>query len=282
MRFHRYHALGNDYLVLDPSDWPTRPDVETTRRICHRHLGVGSDGILYGPLPGRGGAAFALVILNPDGSEAEKSGNGLRIFCRYLFDCGRVESDVGFRVATAGGTIAAWVHGEGREVTVEMGQVRFSSSEIPLAGPQREALAETLTVDGRNLTVSCATIGNPHCVIDWPDASDEEVQHFGPLIERHALFPKRTNVQFLRVVDRGRIAIRIWERGAGATLASGSSACAAAAVAHRLGRVDRDVIVSMPGGELAITIGDNHAVTMRGPVTAIARGTIHPDMLTYR
>jgi diaminopimelate epimerase len=285
MQFYRYHALGNDYLVIEPADHPERLTPEEIVRICHRHLGVGSDGILWGPLPPAtvtgATADFGLRIFNPDGSEAEKSGNGLRIFCRHLFDTGRV-GRAPFRVATQGGVVEATVHEGGHEVTVEMGRVSFSSRDIPVAGPEREVLAEPIEVGGRTLLMSAATIGNPHCVIDWPEAGETEARQFGPLVEHDPRFPNRTNVQFLRVLDRERIAIHIWERGAGYTLASGSSSCAAAAVAHRLGRVGPQVTVEMPGGTISIAIGENHSVTMRGSVTAIARGTIQPEMFSFR
>ncbi len=283
MHFHRYHALGNDYLVIEPDSDTSSLTPEQIVRICHRHYGVGSDGILWGPLPGRDGAEFALRIFNPDGSEAEKSGNGLRIFCRYLFDSGRVAHQP-FHLATAGGIVEARVHEGAREVTVAMGQVSFLSSEIPVAGEPREVLAEVLQVGGERLVYSAATIGNPHCVIDVAASSIAErldrgmVERLGPLIEHEARFPRRTNVQFLRVRGRDRIAIEIWERGAGYTLASGSSSCAAAAVARRLGRVDARVQVEMPGGVLAIEISPEYCLTMCGAVTRIASGTIDPEM----
>ncbi len=289
MNFHRYHALGNDYLVIEPADHPEPFAAHEIVRICHRHLGVGSDGILWGPLPPAAVEAsaaetgdFGLRIFNPDGSEAEKSGNGLRIFCRYLFDTGRVMAEAPFRVATAGGVVTATVHTGGDEVTVEMGRASFSSRDIPVAGPEREVLEEPIEVGGRRLTMSAATLGNPHCVIDWPEAGEAEARAYGPLIERDSRFPNRTNVQFLRVLDRDRIAIHIWERGAGYTLASGSSSCAAAAVAHRLGRVGPRVTVEMPGGTIAIAIGENARLTMRGSVTAVARGAIQPEMFSFR
>ncbi|MCS6996046.1 MAG: diaminopimelate epimerase [Casimicrobiaceae bacterium] len=278
MQFHRYHALGNDYLVIDPADHPAPLTAAQIERLCHRHFGIGADGILWGPLPGRDGAPFALRIWNPDGSEAEKSGNGLRIFCRYLFDTGRVVLEAPFRVHTPGGVVDATVHAGGGEVTVVMGRVSFLSCDIPVTGPRREVLDEPLEVGGRTLRVSAATLGNPHCVVDWPEAGEAEARQFGPLIETDARFPQRTNVQFLRVIDRTRIAIQIWERGAGYTLASGSSACAAAAVAHRLGRVDERLRVLTPGGALFVAIGENWTVTLRGPVTRVASGVIDPEM----
>ena len=278
MMFSKYHGLGNDYVVLDPTHWPhpfTRNEIV---RICHRNFGVGSDGILWGPLPAESGAPFSLRIFNPDGSEAQKSGNGLRIFCRYLFDRGLVK-DAPFKVHTRGGVVQATVHERGRSVTVEMGSVSFDSARIPVAGVRRDVVRETLLADGETLTFTSATIGNPHCVIERPNTTTADVRRLGPLIETHALFPERTNVQFLTVRDRSNIAIEIWERGAGYTLASGSSSSAAAAVAHRLGLVDRSVTVHMPGGTIAIEIGDNDAITMTGPVTHVADGTLDNEML---
>ncbi len=285
MQFSKYHALGNDYIVIDPRDSFsassafTELSVAQIVRICHRNFGVGSDGILLGPLPARDGAPFALRISNPDGSEAQKSGNGLRIFCRYLFDCGLVKNE-SFQVHTKGGIVSAQVHGAGESVTVEMGRVTFRSDEIPVlvSGAAREIIRETITVADRVLTISCASIGNPHCVVEL--AADEALtKKIGPLIETNPMFPERTNVQFLRVIDRANIEIQIWERGAGYTLASGSSSSAAAAVAHRVGLVDRAVSVHMPGGKIAIEIGEHFAITMTGAVTRIAEGNLFDEAL---
>lgn len=273
MQFHKYHALGNDYLVVDARHHPDQFTGPEIVRICHRNFGIGSDGILWGPLPARDGAPFSVRIFNPDGSEAQKSGNGLRIFCRYLFDQGLVQHTP-FKVHTQGGVVEATVHDQGHNVCVEMGCVSFDSARIPLAGAAREAIRELLAVGGETLTITAATIGNPHCVIERPATTTADVHRLGPLVESHAMFPERTNVQFLTVRDRANIAIEIWERGAGYTLASGSSSSAAAAVAHRLGLVDRDVTVHMPGGTLAIKIGENYAITMTGPVTKVADGVL--------
>ena len=279
MHFSKYHALGNDYLVVDPKYWPAEFSRDKVIRICHRNFGVGSDGILWGPLPAAGGAPFSLRIFNPDGSEAQKSGNGLRIFCRYLFDRGLVKH-APFKVYTLGGVVEATVDAGGHCITIEMGCVSFDSTRIPVAGTAREVIRETLTVGGETLTFSSATIGNPHCVVERPATSVADVHRLGPLIETHGLFPERTNVQFLTVRDRSNIAIEIWERGAGYTLASGSSSSAAAAVAYRLGRVDKVVTVHMPGGTIEIKIGDNYAITMTGPVIKVADGVLAAEVFS--
>lgn len=279
MKFTKYHALGNDYLVIDPADWNgATPTCEQIKRICHRNYGVGADGILFGP----GKAAdcdFSLRIFNPDGSEAEKSGNGLRIFSRYLWDAGLVTAKP-FTILTAGGLVTARVHDSGKIVTVDMGKVSFDSAKIPVAGPEREVLNETFTVAGETLKYCSATIGNPHTVVLCSDISEEMARRLGPLIETDKRFPNRTNVQFMKVLSRESIQLEIWERGAGYTLASGSSSSAAAAVAYRLGLCDPQIKVKMPGGILDITIGKDFSVQMKGPVTRICEGTLFEEAFT--
>jgi diaminopimelate epimerase len=278
VRFHKYHALGNDYIVLDPADYPSwnGPSEAQVRVICHRNFGVGSDGILWGPLPSQR-ADFGLRIFNPDGSEAEKSGNGLRIFSRYLFDQARVKAQA-FAVETPGGVVRSEIKEGGGLITIEMGKVSFDSRAIPVAGPVREVIGETLEANGRAFTFCAATIGNPHCVVPVDEPSPELARRYGPPIETNPIFPNRTNVQFMRVLDRSSIQIEIWERGAGYTLASGTSSSAAAAVAHRLGLVDRSVSVRMPGGAIEIEIGDGFSIRMTGTVNKVADGEMHPEL----
>ena len=277
MNVFKYHALGNDYIVIDPKSFARELDEKMIKLICHRNFGVGSDGILYGPLPSSR-APFRLRIFNPDGSEAEKSGNGLRIFCRYLFDRKLVSENSEFLVDTLGGVVRATVFDGGKTIQVDMGRVSFWSDEIPMTGPRREVLREKLSVLDRIFNVCCATIGNPHCVIPSSEVSEELARTYGPHIEMHPSFPKRINVQFLQVLDRKNVRIEIWERGAGYTLASGSSSSASAAVARKLGLVDSSVTVHMPGGTLGIEIGDDYAIRMTGPVTKVAEGVIAGEM----
>ena len=276
MRFAKYHALGNDYLVIEEAA-EARLDAELVRRICERHHGVGSDGILECQAPGNDGS-HRVRIWNPDGSEAEKSGNGLRIFARYLWDGDRVGAEP-FSVVTAAGPVRCTVEQGGRSVTVDMGRASFDSTEIPVTGPRREVLRETLVIAGQSIEFSAATIGNPHCVILREHVFGEEARTLGPVIEVDEHFPNRTNVQFLEVEDRENLRIEIWERGAGYTLASGSSSCAAAAVARRLGLCEASVSVHMPGGALAIDIADDFTVRLRGPVSPVATGEILDEWL---
>ncbi|MHB8523716.1 MAG: diaminopimelate epimerase [Limisphaerales bacterium] len=276
MKYFKYHALGNDYLVFDPSDWPEPLTPERIKVICHRNFGVGSDGILLGPLPSNK-SRFALRIFNPDGSEAEKSGNGLRIFSRYLWDRGLVKGEE-FSVETPGGQVQAVVRDHGRTVTVEMGRVSFWSDEIPVSGSRREVLREPIVAGDRTFSFCAATVGNPHCVIPLAEVSPALARQYGPLIEVHPLFPNRTNVQFMKVLDRRNLRIEIWERGAGYTLASGSSSSAAAAVARKLGSCCGSITVHMPGGELEIEVRDDFSILMTGPVTKVAEGVIAGEM----
>ncbi|MBI3848996.1 MAG: diaminopimelate epimerase [Verrucomicrobia bacterium] len=274
--FAKYHALGNDYIVIDPKNLPAPLTTAQVKLICHRNFGVGSDGILLGPLPAED-AKCALRIYNPDGSEAEKSGNGLRIFSRYLWDRKLVGGEE-FIIQTAGGRVRSTVFDGGKSVRVDMGKVSFWSDKIPVAGARREVINEDIIVGGRRFTFCAATIGNPHCVLLQPEISADLAKQFGPLLETHASFPNRTNVQFLKVRDRRNIQIEIWERGAGYTLASGSSSSAAAAVAHKLGLCDRAISVHMPGGIIAIEIGDDFAIRMTGGVTKVSEGIIAEEM----
>ncbi len=274
--FTKYHALGNDYIVINPKDLPAPLTLDQVKTICHRNFGVGSDGILLGPLPSTA-AVCALKIYNPDGSIAEKSGNGVRIFSRYLWDTRLVGNDE-FALQTDGGIVRSTVFDSGKMARVEMGQVSFDSVKIPVAGAPREVLHETISVGGREFTFCAATIGNPHCVLPLPEISAKLAHEFGPLLEVHPLFPRKTNVQFLKVLNRANIQIEIWERGAGYTLASGSSSSASAAVAHRLGLVDRDVTVHCPGGNIRIEIGEAFAIRMTGSVTRVSNGMISEEI----
>jgi diaminopimelate epimerase len=280
MRFVKYHALGNDYLVIPPSELGVELKQEQIQRICHRNYGPGSDGLLLGPLPSEAWD-YSLRFFNPDGSEAEKSGNGLRIFSRFLWDEGLVREKP-FTVETPGGAVTCQMGADGRMVTVEMGQVSFDGSKIPVRGEAGEVLGARMKIDEREFEYCAATIGNPHCIVLYDDPTPGLARRYGPLIETDERFPNRTNVQFMQVLDRGNIRIEIWERGAGYTLASGSSATAAAATAYKLGLCDADISVHMPEGKLEIRISPDFMARMQGPVTRVCSGTIDREMFEER
>ena len=276
MEFCKYHALGNDYIVIDPNRNEVRLTEANIQRICHRNFGVGSDGILYGPL--FDSEKIALKILNPDGSEAEKSGNGIRIFSKYLFDESYVE-DSRFRLQTLGGEVSVEIlDDQARRIKVDMGTVTFVSDEIPVSGERREVVDEILAVGEEKFNVTCASVGNPHCVIPMPEISKELALELGPPVESHPQFPNKINVQLLKVIDRRNIQIEIWERGAGYTLASGSSSCAAASAAHKLGHVDDELTVHSPGGQIEIEIKSDGHIFMTGGVTGVMSGNFKPDL----
>ncbi len=273
-RFVKSHALGNDYIVVDPADldFPLTPEV--VRRLCDRHFGVGSDGVLARARSAR--ADFGVRIYNPDGSEAEKSGNGLRIFAKYLYEHGYTRSRT-FTVETVGGVVRCDLEvRDGRvvEVTVDMGEATFRSDRIPVAGPPREVVDEPVEVDGVGLAVTAVNVGNPHCVVFTEDLGRVDLPRLGPALERHSLFPQRTNVQFAQVLGPDRVRIRIWERGAGHTLASGSSACAVAAACVRRGVTGRSLWVEMEGGVLRVSVDGQYRLRMTGPASEVYAGQL--------
>lgn len=278
--FVKGHGLGNDYLVLNRKDLDFPLNPVAVQRLCHRNWGIGSDGVLL--LVDSSNADFGLRIFNPDGSEAEKSGNGLRIFAKYLYEHGHAERSV-FSVETKGGVVECQCHvagGRVASVTVEMGQVTFRAQEIPMSGPDREVVGIPLKVNDHALKVTALSVGNPHCVIFTDRLDEAEVRRLGPLIEHHPVFPNRTNVQFAKVDGRDRVAILIWERGAGFTLASGSSACAAASAAVKNGLCDHGrVTVAMPGGELIIEVRADWSLRLQGPVEEVCAGILSPDLV---
>lgn len=274
MKFYKYHGLGNDYIVIDPRETKVTLDEPTIKLICHRNYGVGSDGILYGPEIKDN--IFKLRIFNPDGSEAEKSGNGLRIFSRYLWDRGLVKTKP-FIINTPGGNVQSEIKANGDLVKIEMGKVSFLASDIPLLGAEGEVLNRKFVIKGKSFQYCAANIGNPHCVILCDEISPELAKEYGPHIETKAIFPRKTNVQFMKVLDKKNIRIEIWERGAGYTLASGSSSIGSASVALKLGLCENNITVHMQGGNLDLEFTDDFRVTMIGPVVAICEGTIQQD-----
>ncbi|MEE9175761.1 MAG: diaminopimelate epimerase [Thermodesulfobacteriota bacterium] len=278
-RFVKSHGLGNDYFVLDQSQLSFDLTPEVVQLLCHRNYGIGSDGILL--LVPSDKADFGLRILNPDGSEAEKSGNGLRIFAKYLFEHGHTEKEV-FKISTLGGVVTAELEttdGIVPFVTVEMGEATFQSNLIPVAGEEREVVDEEINVDGELLRFTAVSVGNPHCVVFVDELDEGYIRKLGPLLETHELFPNRINVQFAKPLSREKVQILIWERGAGYTLASGSSSCAVASACVKNGLTDGNVTVSMPGGDLDINIRNDWSIKMRGAVEEVAEGTLSIDLL---
>jgi len=276
--FFKGHGLGNDYLVVDPAELDFRLTPARVRRLCDRHTGVGADGVLA-VVPAKH-ADFGLRIWNPDGSEAEKSGNGLRIFARFLHATRRTRR-TRFSVETKGGVVAIALaldrRGNAAGATVAMGRASFRPADLPCNLDVEELVDQPIRVGSRSLRFTGVSIGNPHCVVFRPagrDVTHRELVSIGQPLETHHYFPRFTNVQLVVPRTRHRIAVWVWERGAGETRASGSSACAAACAAVRRGVAASPVEVVMPGGSLRVEVSGDFDATLTGPVEEICRGQL--------
>lgn len=263
----KYHGLGNDYLVFDPNKNELELNEANVKMICNRNVGLGSDGILEGPLLGE---HLAVKIWNPDGSVAEKSGNGVRIFAKYLKDAGYVQKK-NYELMTDGGIVeVTYLNEEGSRLRISMGKLSFVSEEIPVIGERREVINEDMVFGSNLYPATCVSVGNPHCVIPMQEISKELVCKIGVHSERARYFPERVNTEIMKVTDRNNIAIETYERGAGYTMATGTGACAAAAVAYKLGLTENKMLVHMPGGDLQVEITDDWNVYITGDVFYIA------------
>jgi diaminopimelate epimerase len=274
MRFWKGHALGNDYIVVDGPEPPTPAVV---RALCDRHRGVGGDGVLAGDTSAD---PLALRIFNPDGGEAEKSGNGLRIFGAWLHVMGRV-GEAPFRVALPGETVEMQVEsvdGDGvRTIRVQMGTATFQAGHVHFtdAAADEEVMGSTVDVDGQDVAIHLVSMGNPHCVVFLDSLNLDTFRHTAPRLQALPVFERGINVQFARVAGPDTLEALVWERGAGETLASGSSACAVAAAALRSGRVaERRLQVRMPGGRLDVEIDDGWGVRLTGGAQIVFEGTL--------
>lgn len=277
--FVKSHGLGNEYIVLDQSTLDFELTRERTVQLCNIHVGIGSDGILL-KVPAAD-ADFGLRILNPDGSEAEKSGNGLRIFAKYLFDYG-FTGESSFTIQTLGGIVTAHIleiiNGRAFMVKVDIGKANFNAEQIPVNFGREECFNEPLTIDGNVYHIHCVSVGNPHCVVLRDILDEIEIKRVGTMIENHPMFPNRINVQFVKVVSREVVEALIWERGAGFTQASGSSSSAIAAVLVKKGLTDRAISVMMPGGTLKIEVDSSWDIFLTGEVREIASGILSREL----
>jgi len=278
--FVKTHGLGNEYIVLDNEKIDFDLTHKAIQRICNVNFGIGSDGILLKIQSNK--ADFGLKIFNPDGSEAEKSGNGLRIFCKYIYDYALTPNNE-FSVETKGGIVKAKIikvsNEKAKLISVDMGKAIFNSKEIPTNFITNEVIGENLKVDDKEYEINCVSIGNPHCVILKQDLKIDEIKRYGTFIENHSQFPNKTNVQFAKVISRNEAEILIWERGAGFTLASGTSSCAVASVLRKKNLIDNNVKIKMLGGELLIQIDDDWNIKMTGEVRQIAEGTLSNELI---
>ncbi|MBD2159281.1 diaminopimelate epimerase [Limnothrix sp. FACHB-1083] len=275
LAFAKYHGLGNDFILLDNRD-RAEPILspEQAVQLCDRHFGIGADGVIF-VLPGEQGADYTMRIFNSDGSEPEMCGNGIRCFAKYLAALeGLDNTEKTYKVHTLAGSIIPTIQSDG-QVTVDMGQPILAAERIPttLGTAGETALARSLTAAGQDWTVTTVSMGNPHCVTFVEDVSAIDLPAIGPQIECHPAFPQKTNVEFVEVVRRDYLRMRVWERGAGITLACGTGACATLVAAVLSGHSDRVATVELPGGPLQITwdaVSDR--ILMTGPAEAVFNG----------
>ncbi|MCF0134677.1 MAG: diaminopimelate epimerase [Blautia sp.] len=264
----KYQGLGNDYLILDANRNRVQLMGKKVALLCQRGFGLGADGVLYGPVEING--KLGVHIFNSDGSEAAISGNGVRIFAKYLMDQQYV-TEPKFEIETMSGTIEVeCLNSRATEFRVKMGKASFLSKDIPVAGEEREVINETFNFCGQEYNATCLTVGNPHCIIFTDKVDKDMVTKIGPYVENAEEFPHRMNLQICHRIDSGNLDIEIWERGSGYTRASGTGCCAAAAAAYRLGLVESRVNVNQPGGMMQVDIDEDGTIYMTGTVGYIA------------
>ena len=275
LEFTKMHGAGNDFVVLDGIRQTLPPIEPLAQRLCDRHFGIGADQLLVVRPSRAEAAAFRMEIFNADGSQVEMCANGIRAFYKYLRDRGHTgEDEIG--VETLSGVVRPRWAGPDL-VTVDMGRPVLAPAKIPttLGEGDGPVLDVPLELEGEGLSVSSVSMGNPHAVLYVEDPDQTAVERLGPRVEHHPAFPNRVNVEFVTVVDRGRIRQRTWERGTGETLACGSGACAVAVVSMLRGVVDRAVRIELRGGELTIAWPDDEShVEMTGPAAEVFTGRI--------
>jgi diaminopimelate epimerase len=278
--FVKMHGLGNEYIVLDSTNIDFQLTKQAIIRLCNIHFGIGSDGIVM-KVPSKK-ADFGFRVYNPDGSEAEKSGNGLRIFCKYLNDYGFAKTRK-FSIETLTDIVYADIieeeKGKAMLIRVDMGKAIFRSRDIPVNSDQPEFIGQKILAGDKEFEVNCVSVGNPHCVVIKQKLDEQEIRTYGPLLENHSMFPNRINVQFAKVLSEHDAQILIWERGAGFTLASGSSSCAASSVLVKKGLIKGDLTMHMLGGNLKIDIDKEYNIRMTGEVREIASGVLGNELI---
>lgn len=277
MEFGKYEATGNDFIIIDGMRGAPELSGSEVRALCHRQTGVGADGIII-MAPSIEGDVM-MRVLNADGTEAQMCGNGIRALFEFATDrgvaCGdtlKVETMAGLRV------VRARAGDSGRLFTVEMGEASHRFGDIPMHGPpQQEAIGVPIAVGNEVLEATCVSMGNPHCVIFTEDVESFPVASVGTLVENHEIFPERTNVEFVKVIDPRRLAARVWERGVGETMACGTGACASVVAAILNGLIEGGAVVELPGGELEIEV-EKDGVRLTGPARHVFDGTVEMDV----
>lgn len=277
IEFAKYHGLGNDFILIDNRS-SSEPVVtsEQAVELCDRHFGIGADGVIFA-LPGQDGTDYTMRIFNSDGSEPEMCGNGIRCLARFVADLEGNKSQVAkYRIHTLAGVITPQLK-IGGQVTVDMGVPRLLAAEIPttLCPGDQKVIAQSLEVAGQSWSVTCVSMGNPHCITFVENVAEVPLEIIGPQFEHHPAFPQRTNTEFIQVVRPDYVKMRVWERGAGATLACGTGACASLVAGVLTGKCDRTATVELPGGSLEIEwAAVDQRLYMTGPAECVFRGRI--------
>ncbi|WP_282560947.1 diaminopimelate epimerase [Trichothermofontia sichuanensis] len=276
LEFSKYHGLGNDFILIDNRATPD-PCLtpEQARFLCDRHFGVGADGVIFA-LPGQGGTDYSMRIFNADGSEPEMCGNGIRCLAKFIATLEGNAAPRAYRIHTLAGVITPKLEADG-QVTVDMGEPRLLAGEIPttLVPADQRVINQSLTVADRAWEVTCVSMGNPHCITFVPDVAAIALETLGPQFEHHPAFPQRTNTEFIEVVRPDYLKMRVWERGAGITLACGTGACAALVAGVITDRCERRATVELPGGPLLIEWSSaDQRVYMTGPAEAVFTGQL--------
>jgi diaminopimelate epimerase len=277
MEFTKYHGLGNDFILIDNrSTSQTAVTPEEAIKLCDRHFGIGADGVIFA-LPGENGADYTMRIFNSDGSEPEMCGNGIRCLARFIADLeGDSRTKDQYTIHTLAGVITPKLMPDG-QVKVDMGLPRLLAGEIPttLLTPDQKVINQPLEVDGKSWNVTCVSMGNPHCITFVDDVAAIPLEIIGPKFEHHSVFPSRTNTEFIQVVNRNYLKMRVWERGAGITLACGTGACASLVAGVLNNKCDRKATIELPGGPLLIEWSDiDQRIYMTGTADIVFKGTV--------
>lgn len=273
--FWKMHGLGNDYILIDNRDGVLNEEILglLANKLCKRRFSIGADGLLL--LYNSTVADVRMRIFNADGSEAEMCGNGIRCLAKYCYQNGVVAKS-NFQVETLAGIKKVWLetaNGKIEAVTVDMGSPIFDRVRIPVVG-EGEFIDEEFNVDNRVFKATCLSVGNPHCVIFVDDVEKFPVEYYGPRIERNPIFPKRTNVEFVQVVKKDILKVRVWERGVGETLACGTGACASVVAGSVIGRTDHECMVQLLGGWLKVKYEKDNGIFLTGPAEIVYKGLI--------
>ena len=266
INFYKLEGIGNDFILLDSRKSGFVPTGKQAARLCHRRFGIGADGVLVLLEPKSKLADFRMRIINSDGSEAEMCGNGIRALASYIYSHNLIEKTT-IRVETLAGLIGVEKIGEAYRVM--MGRAEFSPAKVPVKS-KTPVIGKKLKIAGSEFKITCVSMGNPHCVIVTKNVDKIALSEIGPKIENHPMFPKRINVEFVQIVSRKQLRVRVWERGAGETLACGTGACAALAACAKLGLSEEKARVSLPGGDLIIECKDVCFLT--GPARFVYQG----------